>query len=429
MLSVVSPTDSSATIFCPPRNFHFLPQLSIQGYPHSSVSTKACLKLPAEIILLIAEHLWMLTGQAKKKEALMARQRNMRNFSEVSKAFHWAAARWLYRCPELGTGESLIKFERTVSQYGTKLGRWLQVLELGKIEPGIHNELLARLLSQTKPVIFEAPPTPFGVEGLTALSASENIQKLDLGRVSGIEFLDLKQTISHLPQLEHVTLPFEMAIVDIDISVGDWPASIESITLGGTLDPDVMHNFQWPTHPFDLVLRNCRNLPTVSQVATLDSIFASETIREFLVRLYISSDNGLLSSSMTTGFLYSLPNLVELRIPLDMVEDFLILPAPVAVLPIKVLELDEPGSGSMQKKFTSFLRVALDTNLSNLVSLGLPQIPPVLWKCNYHAIHNKLAAHVRKTPSVELPDLHGSRLLGLWNMSYPQDSPACLCSS
>ena len=388
------------------------------------MSTEACPKLPAEVILLIAEHLWMLTGQTKEKEALVARQRHLRNFSEVSKVFHWAATRWLYRCPELRSGDSLVKFESTVSRYGAKLGSWLHVLELGNIEPGIYNKLLARLLSQTKPVIFEAPLTPFGVEGLTALSACQNIQKLDLGRVSGIGFLDLKQTISHLPQLKHITLPFETAIIDADISVGDWPASIESITLGGTLDPEVMQNFQWPTHPFDLVLRNCRNLPAASQVATIDSIFASETIREFLVRLYISSDNGLLSKSMATGFLYSLSNLVELRIPLDMVEHFLILPASVAVLPIKVLELDEPGSGSMQKNFTSFLRLALDTNLRHLVSLGLPQIPLVLWKGNYHAIHKKLAAHVRKTPSIELPDLHGSRFLGLWNTISPRDIPA-----
>ncbi|KAJ6131566.1 hypothetical protein N7523_001272 [Penicillium sp. IBT 18751x] len=388
------------------------------------MSTKTCPKLPAEIILLIAEHLWTLTGHTKKKETLMARQRLMRNFSEVSRVFHWAATKWLYRCPELRTGKGLGKFESTVNRYGTKLGTWLHILELGCIEPGNHDELLTRLLSRSKPVIFEAPQTPFGIESLTALSAGGKIQKLDLGPVSGIGFLDLKQAVSHLSQLKHITLPCEMTIVDADISVGDWPASIESITLGGTLDPKVMRKFQWPTHPFGLVLRKCRSLPAASQVATLDSIFAGETIREYLHELYISSDNGLLSKSMTTGFLYSLPNLVELRIPLDMVEDFLILPASVAVLPIKVLELDEPGSGSMQKNFTSFLRLALDTNLRHLVSLGLPQIPGVLWKGNYHAIHRKLAAHVRKTPLTELPDLHGPRFLGLWNMNYPQDIPA-----
>ncbi|KAJ5684289.1 uncharacterized protein N7477_000634 [Penicillium maclennaniae] len=383
------------------------------------MSTTTCPKLPAEIILLIAEHLWTLTGHTKEKETLMARQRLMRNFSEVSKVFHWAAKKWLYRCPELRAGESLVKFESTVSRYGTKLGTWLHILELGCIEPGSHDELLTRLLSRTKPVVFEAPQTPFGVESLTALSAGGNIQKLDLGRVSGIGFLDLKQAISHLSQLRHITLPCEMAIVDADISVGDWPASIESITLGGTLDPKVMRNFQWPTHPFGLVLRDCQSLPAASQVATLDSIFAGETIREYLHRLYISSDNGLLSKSMTTGFLYLLPNLVELRIPLDMVEDFLILPASVAVLPIKVLEL-----WLNAEEFYLISSPALDTNLRHLVSLGLPQIPRVLWKGNYHAIHRKLAAHVRKTPLTELPDLHGPRFLGLWNMNYPQDIPA-----
>jgi hypothetical protein len=391
--------------------------------------TNAYPQLPAEIILLVAEHLWYITERVANQDALMARQRRMLNFSKVSRLFNWAATKQLYRVPELRSLRSLVGFADTVNQYGDDLGSNVRILRLrGAIDGDIPYELFERLLPRLGKnlISFEAPLTSRGINGLTFLSMCSELQNLDL---SGFQLNDhdgfsvIKRAIIGFEKLEHVALPSKMLNVRTDDSLGAWPASLQAIKLGGTIDPQAMRSFKWPLHPFKLTIQNCWNLST----EVINGILEGRNIRESLKHLHISYENKFVSEngSMSYDFtacLYSLSNLVFLRMPLDMVEHFYILPAVGRGLPLQVLLLDEPYSGGMQKDFTTLLREALDRNLCNLVSLALPKIPSTLWCGNYCSIHNKMCGRARNIQG-NIPGVTRCENNGLWDMNEPQDVP------
>jgi hypothetical protein len=353
----------------------------------------------------------------------------MKSFCQVSHAWYTAGIKQLYTCPELLTEHSLNKFVDTVSrsrEAKVDFGSMVRVLRMGHLDHAITDMQLERLLPplHASLISFEAPPASFGLDGLAALSMCKSLQQLDLSLLTDkqwtedcVKFPDLKRAISGLPNLVSVSLPLKMALLHTDDSVGDWPASLRSIKLGGTLDPEVMRRFHWPSHPFKLTIRGCQNLNT----STLESIFATENIREFLVSLHISSINKMMAEHTHCGILYSLPNLAYLRMPLDLTEDFLVLPAGDHILPLQMVELTEPYFGWMQKDFTELLDQALHTNLCRVVSLGLCMIPSNLWHGHHLKIVNKLNERVQRTPQVEIEDIEH---LGLWPLDGRHDFPA-----
>ncbi|KAJ5212165.1 uncharacterized protein N7498_003811 [Penicillium cinerascens] len=388
------------------------------------MSSIGCSRLPFEIILIIAEHLWSITERDENGDGLMARQRRMTNFCLVSHEWYTAGIALLYLCPELRAANSLDRFVDTVTQSGDAnhlnidFGSMIHVLKMGHLDHDIPDMLLERLLSrlQSNLISFEAPPTPFGIEGLTTLSMCKNVEQLDLTLLTDkhrtedcFTFPDLKQAISGLPNLVTVSLPLKMAIVDTDDSIGDWPASLRSIKIGGTLDPQVMRRFQWPSHPFKLTIRNCQNL----RAATLEGILDNENIHEYLVRLYITRSNTMMFQDAPTGILYKLRNLMHLRIPLDCTEDFFMLPPPEPSMSIRVLELTEPYSGQVLKEFTQQLFQALNLNLCNVLALGMCELPNNLWNSQFSPISTKLRRRVQRSPPA---DLEGIENCGLYAM-------------
>ena len=136
----------------------------------SSASTH----LPTEVVINIAELLFDLTLYQNKRNALaednrMERQHTFYNFCLVSRQWYSAGVEYLYRHPQLSSGNRFVKFGQTicpsVSSIKSKvdLGSMVQCLLLGDLVHQSSNSMTARLLSRTskKLSIYEAPRVSF----------------------------------------------------------------------------------------------------------------------------------------------------------------------------------------------------------------------------------------------------------------------------
>ncbi|OQD77624.1 hypothetical protein PENDEC_c002G02766 [Penicillium decumbens] len=394
------------------------------------MSSNVGVRLPPEIILIITEQLWSLAEWDENGDALMARQRRMKSFCLVSHEWYTAGIALLYLCPELRTKDSFDKFVETVSQsndanhMNIDFGSMVYVLRLGQLHD-IADDQFERLLSRLHAnlISLEAPPTSFSLKGPAVLSMCKNLEQMDLSLLTDTRwsknrsmFPDIKQAISGLPKLVSVSLPLEIRMHDADQSLGDWPCSLQSIKIGGALDPTVMRKLQWPSHPFKLTIRHCRSLRTT----TLEGIFDNENIRDHLTRLYIDHSNNIMFDDAPTGILYSLRNLVHLRVPLDFAQDFIMLPFSDHPLPIRVLELTEPYSGQVLKEFTQLLFRALDSCLRNTLALGICELPSNLWNGQVSSLSSKLLRRVQGSPQTDLSSIER---LGLYALDEPRPVP------
>lgn len=209
------------------------------------------------------------------------------------------------------------------------------------------------------------------VNSLPALSKCHNIHSLDLSLARGdsLTFPRLKKAISSLLKLEMLALPTSMSIIRPDNTI-HWPPRLCRMTIGGTLDPEVMSTFEWPPSMKDLSIWKCTNLnPNI-----LYSVLQNDQLRICIQHLELDHSNWVMLADEESDILYSLPNLIYLKIPLDLTQDLLILPQPsgATILPLRALELTEKFyEDPIQFDVAGELVRALSQNLSNLWALGI----------------------------------------------------------
>lgn len=371
---------------------------------------------------MIAQHVWYIAERDEEGDALLPRQRRMYNFCLVSRQWYSAGISYLYACPELRTGETLEKFTRTVTQpvcnsarSDVEFGLMVYILKLGHFVDRDYDSLTAPLLSSAKQnlISFVAPQSSLGVDSMMALSKCRSLEQLDLSRTLdiSIEFPHLKEAISNLRHLKSLTLSMNTKLSHTDISTGDWPNSLRSIKIEGTLDADVMSTFQWPSHPFKLTLHRCTNLNT----SMLESVLYNEQLRRSLTRLYIDFSNDRMFEDAPSGILYSLPNLVHLRVPIDFTEHLLMLPPIHGVPPLRlrVLELTVPYFNELLENLAEHLLLALEYSLTNVIALGVSRKCLRILKTKEKAINDKIWKHIEKPYKAELVEMEN---LGLYTV-------------
>lgn len=349
----------------------------------------------------------------------------MYNFCLVSRQWYSAGISYLYACPELRTRKTLEKFTRTLTQPACvcgsarpdiDFGLMVYILKLGHFVDRDYDTLIAPLLSSTKQnlISFVAPQSSVGVGSMRALSKCQNLEQLDLSRTldASIEFPHLKEAISNLRHLKSLTLPMNTKLLYTHISTGDWPLSLRSIKIEGTLNADTMSTFQWPSHPFNLTLHRCMNLNTTM----LENVLYNEHLRHSLTRLYIDCSNDRMFEDAPSGILYSLPNLVHLRVPIDFTEHLFMLPPIHAVPPMRLraLEFTMPYFNEILENLAEHLLLALEYNLANVLALGVSRKCLSILKMKEKAIHDRIWKHIEKADKAELVEMEN---LGLYTIA------------
>lgn len=337
--------------------------------------------LPTEIVLLIAQKLDSKAKREPYEENFRPRQHAFYNFCLVSRQWYSVGVGFLYECPLFLAGNAFEKFADTIcssrdSRKGNvDFGSLVKTFTMAGLVHHSSNSLTARLLSRMKKnlIIFIAPRVSFALNCLPALSKCQNLVVLNLSLVSShsIPFSQLKRAICNLKKLEYLILPYSMSLTRADyVGVGQWPPGLWKMTIGGTLDPEVMRTFEWPPSIRDLYIQFCTDLRT----NVLESVLTNEQLRVRLKRLHLHDTNGRLCSDRVSNVLYTLPNLIHLKIPFDATEQLLILPTPIGLppLPIRVLELEPPVyADPLPFDLAEELIKAFDHNLANVWALGV----------------------------------------------------------
>lgn len=336
--------------------------------------------LPTEIILLVAQFLWHPDNDGSPSDVLVARQKAFYSFCLVSRQWYSVGIGFLYQAPFFHAGDSFTKFANTLCPpRGTRkakidLGSLVKILHMGGLVHHSTNSLTSRLLGQTKRSLeaFVAPRVSFAVNCLPALSKCQNIHDLDLSLVSStsIPFPRLKKAICNLARLWSLQLPLSLSVTHTD-SVDQWPSRLQRMTIGGSLDPTVMRTFEWPPSIRDLTIRKCTDLST----NVLESMLQNEQLRVRLRVLNLDNSNGEMGDE-ASDVLYTLPRLFHLKIPVDLTDELLILPAPDGLtrLPIRILELSNPYfEDPLRFDLGVQLSIALSRNLSNVWALGFSE--------------------------------------------------------
>lgn len=335
--------------------------------------------LPTEILLLVAQFLWIWEIDEAPDDWVFLRQRAFHSFCLVSRQWYSVGIGFLYQSPFFPAGNSFTKFANTLCpprgarKTKTDLGPLVKTLNMGGLVHHSTNSLTARLLSQTKKnlLVFVAPRVSFAVNCLPALSKCQDLRVLNLSLVSGtsIPFPRLKKAIRNLSKLSVLHLPLSMSVTHTD-SVDQWPPELGLMTIGGSLDPKVTRTFEWPPSITHLNIRKCTDL----SMNALESVLQNEQLRVCLRTLVLENSNEGMGTGQVSDVLYTLPSLFRLRIPADLTRDLLVLPAPDGGLrlPIRVLELSRPYfEADLGFNLGDEISSALSRNLSAVCALGV----------------------------------------------------------
>lgn len=334
--------------------------------------------LPTEILLLVAQFLWLWNTEGVSHGWVYRRQKAFYSFCLVSRQWYSAGIGFLYQYPFFHAGNSFAKFASTLCPPGSArkrkvdLGSLVKTLNMGGLVHHSTNSLTARLLGQTKKSLetFVAPRVSFALNCLPALSKCQNLQVLDLSLVSdtSIPFQRLKKAICKLPKLRALKLPLSMSITHTN-NDDQWPLLLGSMTIGGRLDEAVMRAFEWPPSMTKLTIRKCPNLTS----DVLESVLQNEQLRVALRFLNIDISNEDMCVDGVSNVLYTLPNLFHLSIPVDLTLDLLILPTPdeTSRLPIRELNLSDGFFDDTPIDLAGEILRALSRNLSNVWAIGV----------------------------------------------------------
>lgn len=378
--------------------------------------------LPTEVVFLIAEFLNQ-TDEDESPQSLVARQRAFYSFCLVSRQWYSVGISFLYQRPVFPGGNGFTKFAHTMCPpRGVKtkadFGSMVKTLSLAGLVHHSTNSLTARLLGRVKENLrfFIAPRVSFSVNCLPALSKCHNLLELNLSLISGqvIPFHRLKKAISSLWKLRKLELPASMSLTHTDESTGKWPPELRSLRIGGTLDPRVMGTFEWPPSISELSIWKCTNLSAV----VLYSVLENEQLRERLQSLHLDNTNEEMCTDQASDSLYWLPNLISLKIPVDVTKDLLLLPPPGGLpsLPLRALELTRPYFDEEPLGFSlpDELLKAFHQNLPNLWAFGISEKCLHLVKEREEELDEEIWKHIDEGDDDELEKLED---LGLYTLN------------
>ncbi|KAL3468434.1 hypothetical protein BJX64DRAFT_245914 [Aspergillus heterothallicus] len=326
--------------------------------------------LPTEIVVQI------VADVASDRSA----QRSLYACCLVSRQWYSCAITFLYKNPQLGTGNSFARFTNTISPpIGVRKSKWnlgslVHKLDLSTLVHHSSPSLTARLLGKVKDnlEVLSAPRASFASNSLPSLSKCLKLRFLDLSLVAtAIPFRDLKKSLSSLGDLRTLRLPQATSIMDSDSYNIPWPPHLRRLQFSGHFSAAPMRTFPWPPTLTTLTLKNCADL----SLANLSSLMCSPDLSRTLKRLTISGQNRRLSADSITSILAMVPELSFLSIPGDMVDGtFFELLCHIGIPTLETLEFGYPSVDPEVYFTTESLLKALEYGLPNLTAVGFAEI-------------------------------------------------------
>ncbi|KAJ5693084.1 hypothetical protein N7462_002507 [Penicillium macrosclerotiorum] len=177
-----------------------------------------------------------------------------------------------------------------------------------------------------------------------------------------------------------------------DSSAGKWPCRLHSMTLGGTLDSAVVKTFEWPPAIDQLIFLGYASLDLSALRIALSHPVLFSQIRRLT---FLINKPGMLADDSGLNILYELPNLVYLRIPIDIFlnmahED---LPHWNSV-PLKVLELEQHVELEEDESDVTDILGQLRTIFSNVWALGLTQNTMRIFRQRVKELEDEIWSHI-----------------------------------
>lgn len=218
-----------------------------------------------------------------------------------------------------------------------------------------------------------------------------------------IEFSKIKKAISHLDKLECLRLPVSTHLTNPDVA-SEWPNTLSRLEVGGTFDLDAMPSFSWPPALISIHFQGCHDLNT----PVLEAILQNPQLAASLKHLIIHRANKFILKDFETDIIYRLPNLISLKVPVDLLEYLLILPPPDLLPPLPLMELELTAQyygGPIEINFSEALLHALSHNLPRLCALGLSSESFPLFQDHHDKIDELVWKHADKCPEEALDDL------------------------
>ncbi|CDM33996.1 hypothetical protein CBS147339_5682 [Penicillium roqueforti] len=384
------------------------------------MTSPQCVYLPTEVLIHIAKFIF---DGWKNNADPPSYQVTLQRFCSVSRQWYSAGIEFLYYRPQLDEGNSFLLFTNTVcpsirsrGRRKVDLGSLVHVLNLGSLVHHSSNSLTARLLGRVKKNLrtFVAPRISFSINSLAPLAKCKELCYLSLHLVAEpIALPAIKKAISNIDKLQSLELSSTTLITD-DSSTEDWPPNLRYLQVGGQFVTDRMYSFKWPPNLVSLTLCGCDSLNT----PILEDILINEQLRTTLTQLIIHSANSEMFKEGPSGILRALMALESLRIPIDLLYEFLILPAfdsRDSPLSIRGLELTAPYN----ENFSTVIDIckALKMNLSRLCALGISaSCLGIIPEASHAKIDKCLWKNIDKCPEEELDSLFD---LGLYVMAEP----------
>ncbi|KAJ5735112.1 uncharacterized protein N7483_000237 [Penicillium malachiteum] len=298
--------------------------------------------LPTELVMQIAEYLQYVDMYEEPgivyASVLRKRQATLANFCLVNKQWYSVAISKLYCSPSLLSGESILKFLRTLcpnhrdrrrDRDRPELGLLIHTLNLGNLVHHSSNSRTARLINKARKMrIFTAPQYSFSLNCLAPLSKCSELRSLDLSRIynTGINFPTLKNTISKLENLWRLCLPASIPITHCSTKSeggpGDWPHYLGDMILSGEFDHEVMEKFEWPPHIESIKITQGRALSNLIIDAILSHPTVQMNLEEFIIDSTCSYIHFEHFEEVETSVMYELPCLDRVQIPCDLARFF-----------------------------------------------------------------------------------------------------------
>ncbi|KAJ6092751.1 hypothetical protein N7486_008040 [Penicillium sp. IBT 16267x] len=319
---------------------------------------------PTEVLILIAEYVYDVKTYmedahnraeyafncAQLNCAELKRQNALYNFCLVSHQWYSVGVELLYREPSISDGNRFVKFTQTVcppiktkNKTKSDMASMIHDLSLGQLVHQSSNSVTARLLSKASKnlVTFTAPRVSFSLNGLAALSKCQNLKYLDLSRVgdASLTFPQLKKAISKLVNLRTLHLPIYIPLTRTLPTTGPWPSSLDSMILGGHIDPKIMESFDWPPHVIELTLSKCKNVT----VSLLHNILSNDNFQHSLTLFTVDVDCDVsrVELNESTSALSDLHVLEHIQVPTGLIWPLLLIDDEMPALSIRSLGLTE----------------------------------------------------------------------------------------
>ncbi|KAF7718438.1 Uncharacterized protein PECH_005919 [Penicillium ucsense] len=394
------------------------------------MATTSTIYLPAEVRLMVVGHLLADDAYDANDQGMHERQRDLWNLCLVSFGWYEAAIKALYVAPQLWRGNKFTLFTKTVCPSRAiqnqqrrehirtpDFGSWVEDLNMSRLVHQSSNSQTARLLGNVKKSLtsFTAPQMGIAVNCLGLIAKCQRLKHLDMSLVPGsvFGFPRLKQLVHKLPELQILHLPRSMALTRTTQEDGRWPSKLSTMSLGGSMDAELMLDFDWPPSLSRLVLRHCISFDT----PVMEDLLSHDHLCTHLQALTIGRSNlEMFEDGMGSEILYELQQLTYLKLPWDLLPYLFLVPpnvpgvadeeGEVPILPLRVLEItkDYFSDHDAELDFSFSLSRALDENLRNLLALGIERSCRSLLESRFQELDAKIWDHVSSIPDSELMD-------------------------